>query len=117
MDPAFLARRDGSVWWPQQRRALPNRIEDRVIRFLQFTAHSFVGHFPEVRMRPGMIRDLMTFADRAPQDAGVVRRVLADHKKRRAHLMRREEIEELRCERRVRAVIECQSDIGSIDVN
>ena len=47
----------------------------------------------------------------------MVRRVLADHKKRRSHLMRRKEIEQLRCERRVRAVVECQSDVGSIDVN
>ena len=55
-------------------------------------------------MRPRMIRYLMTFTDRALQDARMVRRVLADHKKRRSHLMRRKEIEQLRCECRMRAV-------------
>ncbi len=117
MDPVFLPRRDGTVGRPHQRRALPDRGEDRVIRFLQFAAHRFVGHFAQVRMRPGMIRDLVTFADRASQDVGMVRRVLADDEKGRLHVMRREEIEQLRGEGRVRAVVECQGDIGPVDVD
>ena len=96
---------------------IPNRSEDRVIRFLQFTAHSLVGHFAQIRMRPGMIPNLMSFADRAPQDVGMVRRVLAHHKKRRFHMMRREEVEQLWRENLVRTIVKRQSDIGSIDVN
>jgi hypothetical protein len=43
--------------------------------------------------------------------------VLADHEKGGFHVMRREEIEQLRRESRVRPVIERQGDVGSIDVN
>ena len=117
MDPAFLPRRDGAVGRPHQGRALPDRGEDRVIRFLQFPAHRFVGHLAQVRVRPGMIRDFMSFADGAPQDVGMVRCVLAHDKKSRFHAMRREEIEQLRGEGRVRAVVERQGDIGSVDVD
>ena len=117
MNPSLLTRGDGSVWWPQQSRVLPNGGEDRVIRFLQFTAHGFIGHFTQVRMRPGMVSNLMTLTDGAPQNVGVVRRVLAHHKKRRFHMMRREEIEQFRRDSRVRAVVECQGNVGSVDVN
>ena len=68
-------------------------------------------------MRPGMISDFVTLADCASQNVGMVCRVLADDEKRRLHVMRREEIEQLRRERRVWAVIERQGDIGPVDVN
>ena len=68
-------------------------------------------------MRPGMVRDLMTFADCASQDVGVVRGVLAHDKKRCLHVMRREEIEQLWRKSLVRAVVKRQGNMASIDVN
>ena len=117
VDPVLLVRGDGTVRRPQQRRAFPDRGHDCVIGFLQFAAHGVVGHFAQVRMRPGMVRDLMAFADGALQDIGMVRRVLADDEKRRLHMMRCEEIEQLRRKSRVRAVIERQGDIRSVDMD
>ena len=64
-----------------------------------------------------MIRNLMSFTDRTTQDVGIVRRVLAHHKKRRFHMMRREEVEQLWRESLVRAIVKSQGDIRSIDVN
>ncbi len=45
-------------------------------------------------MRPGMIRDLVTFTRGAFQDLRMIGGIFADDKKGRLHVMRREEIEQ-----------------------
>src|SRR5437588_11759112 len=64
-----------------------------------------------------MVADRMRLAHGAPQDIGMVWRVLADDKKCRLHVVGREKIEQFRSEGRMRPVVEGESDVGAFDVD
>src|SRR2546429_3997783 len=68
-------------------------------------------------MRPGMVRDLVSLAHCAPQNIGMVRRVLADDKKCRLHVVGREKVEQLRSECRMRPIVKGESDVRAFDVD
>jgi len=117
IDPAFLVRRDVAIGRAQQRRPLADGRGDDVVRFLQLVPHRFVRHFREVRMRPGMVCDLVAFAHRAPENIGMVGRVLPDDKKCRFEMMGREEVQQFGSERCVGPIIEGESDVGAFDID
>ena len=117
VDPALLPRRDRAIGRPHQRRTHSDRRRDGVVGFLQLAPHSFIRHFAEIRMRPGMIADFVTFAHRALQDLRMVRRILSDDEKSRLDVMRGEEIEQFRRELLARSVVESHGDVRPVDVN
>jgi hypothetical protein len=117
MDPTLLIRRDVAIGRAQQRWPLADGRGDGVVRFLQLVPDRFIRHFREVGMRPGMVRDLVSLARRAPENLGMVRRVLPDDKKCRFEMMSREEVEQFRSERRVGAIVEGKSDVRAFDVD
>jgi hypothetical protein len=64
-----------------------------------------------------MVRDLVSFPDGPLEDIRMIRGILADDEKRGLEMPRREEIEKLRRERGIRAVIEGQRDDKPIDMD
>src|ERR1700686_3464602 len=64
-----------------------------------------------------MVADLVPFARGAPQNIGMVRRVLANDKKCRLHVVGREKVEQLRSEHRMRPIVESKSDVRAFDVD
>ena len=64
-----------------------------------------------------MIRDFVSLAGGAPHNVGMVRHVLADHKKRRFDVMSGQQIEQFRGELLARAIVKSHRDVRSIDMN
>ena len=63
-------------------------------------------------MRVCVIADDVATRDGFAQKFGIMAGVLADDEKSRAHFVTIEEIEELRCHRRVRAVVESDGELA-----
>jgi hypothetical protein len=63
---------------------------DCVIRFLQFAPDRIIRRFSQVRMRPRVIGNLMTFTNGATENIWMICGILADHKKGGMHVMGRE---------------------------
>ena len=68
-------------------------------------------------MRPGVIRDFMSFARLPRHNFGIFRNVLADQEKRGFNVMRGEQIQQLWRQFRARAVIERHCDVRAINVD
>jgi hypothetical protein len=116
VDPFLLPRGNGSIRRPQQSGPISRRAVNRVIGFLQFTPHGFVGHFSESWMRPTVIADFMTLASGAGDNLRMVGNVLADHKKGCLDVVRAQKIEKFRCKLRAGAIVESQGNVWSIDM-
>ena len=67
-----------------------------------------VGNFADVRMREGVVADLMAFANVALQQVDVVLRLLADHHESGLHVVLLQHVENLRRPDRVGTVVEGQ---------
>jgi len=111
VDPFLLPRGNGSIRRPQQSGPISRRAVNRVIGFLQFTPHGFVGHFSESWMRPTVIADFMTLASGAGDNLRMVGNVLADHKKGCLDVVRAQKIEKFRCKLRAGAIVESQGNV------
>src|SRR3977135_1974747 len=68
-------------------------------------------------MRPGMVRNLVSFPDSPLENFRVIRGILADDEKRRLEMPRRQEVEQLWRQRSTGAIIESQRDERPIDMD
>ena len=68
-------------------------------------------------MRPGMVADFVAFAHGAFQNFRMVRGILSDNEKGRLHVMRSQQIEQLRGEGGIRTIIESHGHVRSFDVD
>src|SRR5947207_13434680 len=79
VNPTFLARRNGSIRWSQQNRSRASSLFDCVVGSLHLAAHPFIRHFAEIRMRPAMISNFMTFARGPCDDFGMFYNIFTDY--------------------------------------
>ena len=86
-------------------------------REIEFEVHLAVWDFRDVRMRPGVVADLMAFAIDPPHEAGVVAGGLADHEEGALYVELFEDVEDLRRPLGIRAVVEAQGNfVGVVTV-
>ena len=93
IDPFFLTGRDRSIRGAQQSGPVAACAPNCVFGFLQLAANSFVRHLGEIRMRPTVIRNFMSFAYLSRHDFGILGNVLADQEKGCLDVMAREQLE------------------------
>ena len=117
VNPLFLARGDGAVRRPQKDRRMPNGGANGVVGFLDFTPDGGVRHLAQIWVAPTVIRDFVALFDRALQDAGIALGILADDEKGRVKMVSGQDIEQLRREFVVRAVVEGHGDERTFDMN
>jgi hypothetical protein len=64
-----------------------------------------------------MIADFVSLSDSTPQNFRMAFCVFSEHEKCGFDFLLCEQVEQLRCKRGVRAIIECHRDVRTIDVN
>src|SRR3984893_5601320 len=93
VNPALLGCCNGSVWGPHYGGTFASGIFDCVISSLQLAADSWVRHFAEVRMRPTVVPNFVTFPGSSRDNLRMFRDVFADHEKCGLDMMGGQQIE------------------------
>src|SRR5262249_7336180 len=88
-----------------------------VISSRQLMAYTVVRHFCEVRMRPTVVSDFVSFARRARDDLWMLCGVFADYEESRFNVMSGRNIEQFWVQRAAGTVVKSHRDVRSSDVN
>src|SRR6266567_30813 len=87
---SFFPLCDRSVRRSKQCGTLAYGVLDCIVSSLQLTPNVFLGHLREVRVRPTVVSDFMTFARGPCHDLGMFGNIFADHKECGFDMMRSE---------------------------
>ena len=101
----FDAGVDRTVRRAHEVRAHTGHLIDGVLGFLQLVADLLVGAAGEAAMRPGVIADLMAFRNDAAHDGGISLHQIADEEEGAFDVSLLEDVEQLRSQAWVRAVV------------
>src|SRR5436190_5219794 len=78
VDPSFFAFGYRSIGWAQQCWTFPGGALNCIVGSLQLATNAFLRHLSEIRVRPTVARDFVSFACCSRNDLGMFRNVFTD---------------------------------------
>jgi len=99
---------DVTIWRPHPSNGLTSNLLQRLLATSQFFQQMDSGAFPEVRVRPGMIADLMPFRKDFPDQFRPAASPFSQEKKCGGNIVLPQDLQQNRRSFRMRAVVKCQ---------